>query len=243
MPSNRAAATWHKAAAIVPIARRRCATCTSPSRARRTQRGSADSNADDLELAVGRPRRSADRRVERHAVRARRRRPRGATHSSLGPEVVHEAEDTSAIVGPSATAIDTQWCGSPRLALSEPSIGSTTTSTPSPPKSTVPRSSLIDREARSGVVQRDRAPRSTASSAAASITSVLSPPSPRVPVSSTRSATVVRAASTPAARPPPGGHAPSQSGLDAGHSRRILRTCPPSALRSERPSTIPAARC
>ena len=41
-----------------------------------------------------------------------------------------------------ATAIEIEWCGSPRLALTEPSIGSTTTSTSGSPKSIVPRSSL-----------------------------------------------------------------------------------------------------
>ena len=55
-------------------------------------------------------------------------RPRHATHSSSGPKSCTKPKKTSAIVGPSATAIESAKCGSPRLAFSEPSIGSITTS-------------------------------------------------------------------------------------------------------------------
>jgi hypothetical protein len=141
MPSNRPAATWQSAAAIVPIARSRCATSTSPSADCSTQRGSADSKPTSSSLPSDAHRRSPTDGSSRTPFRVAPP-PRVATHSSSGPKSCTKPNTTSAIVGPSATAIETQWCGSPRLALSEPSIGSTTTTKPSPPKSTVPRSSL-----------------------------------------------------------------------------------------------------
>jgi hypothetical protein len=100
----------------------------------------------------------------------------------------------------------------PRLAFIEPSIGSTTTVTDGSPKSTMPRSSLTTQKRAPSSCSRDSS-ENTARSAAASISSVRSPPSPREPVSTTRSAIVARSASmaliTSAARRA----APSQSGL------------------------------
>src|SRR4051794_6320344 len=190
--SKRAAATWHSDTAIAPIARRRCAVSASASADWTTQRGSADSTPSTSSLPS---------RVRRSPSPGSSRRPsssapcpRQATHSSSGPKSRTKPNTTSAIVVPSATATESAKCGSPRLALTEPSIGSITTCTSGEPKSTMPRSSLTAVK---------RAPRSykpcssanTTSSAASSISSVRSPPSPRVPVSLTRSAIVGRASS------------------------------------------------
>ena len=54
---------------------------------------------------------------------------------------------------PSATAIEIEWCGRPRLALTEPSSGSITTSVSVPPKSTVPALLADGGEAQALVVQ------------------------------------------------------------------------------------------
>jgi hypothetical protein len=116
------------------------------------------------------------------------------------------------MVGPCATAIESAWCGIPRLAFIEPSIGSTITFTSGSPKSTTPRSSLTAQN-RAPSPYRRSSSSNTARSAAASISSVRSPPSPREPVSTTRWAIVGRSASmaliTSAARRA----AASQSGL------------------------------
>ena len=123
IPSNRPAATWHMAAAIVPMARRRWATWTRPSADSSTQRGSADSKPTSSSLPSDAQRRSPTAGSSRMPLRVAPP-PRVATHSSSGPKSCTKPNTTSAIVGPSATAIDTAWCGSPRLAFSEPSIGS-----------------------------------------------------------------------------------------------------------------------
>ena len=68
----------------------------------------------------GRRRRAARRR-------AARRSPRVAVHSSPVPKSWTKPNATSRISGPSATARDSAKYGMPRLAFSEPSIGSSTT--------------------------------------------------------------------------------------------------------------------
>ena len=124
IPSSRAAATWQSDTAIAPIAR---SAVGRGSRARRptarTQRGSADSIAEQLEPAVGvAPLRHAGSSRTPLSVGAARRATRPTPRS--GPKSCTKPNTTSAIVGPSATAIESAWCGSPRLAFSEPSIGS-----------------------------------------------------------------------------------------------------------------------
>src|SRR4051794_26903239 len=114
--------------------------------------------------------------------------PSLAVHSSREPKSWTKPKTTSSIVSPSATAIETAKKGMPRLALSEPSIGSTTTSgRPAPP--TRPTSS----ETTPPAASRRRA-RMT-SSAAASMAVVSSPPSPE-PTIGSRSARVGRRSRT-----------------------------------------------
>ena len=103
--------------AIVPIARsrwrglgERVGGLARPSAGRRT-RCPSSSSLPSRAAAL------AERRVERARRRARRRSPRRATHSSPGPKSWTKPNTTSAIVGPSATAIESAWCGSPRLAF------------------------------------------------------------------------------------------------------------------------------
>src|SRR3954470_19626772 len=190
--SKRAAATWHSDTAIAPIARSRCAVSASASADCTTQRGSADStpSTSSLPSRVRRSPSEGSSRIPSSSAPL----PRQATHSSSGPKSRTNPNTTSAIVVPSATATDSAKCGRPRLALTEPSIGSITTCRSGEPKSTIPRSSLT---------AVNRAPAScsacssenTASSAASSISSVRSPPPPRVPVSFTRSAIVGRSSS------------------------------------------------
>src|SRR5918998_4231336 len=130
----------------------------------------------------------------------------------------------SPIVCPAATPIEMAWCVRPRLAFIEPSIGSMTTSTSCEPKSTSPRSSL---SALNLAPPSDSLSSSAkiASSAAWSMTSVWSPPSPRAPVSSTRSRLVgysrrMRRSSAVALR-----DAPSQS-ADNASGRPVTWTYP-----------------
>ncbi len=59
--------------------------------------------------------------------------PRCAHHSSRVPKSYTNAKTTSAIVSPAATAIESAWCGIPRLAFSDPSIGSMITFTAGSP--------------------------------------------------------------------------------------------------------------
>ena len=83
------------------------------------------------------------------------------------------------MVVPEATAIESEWAGSVRLALSEPSIGSMTTRVWEPsPNSTVPRSSEMAVNAWPSAWMPSSSAK-TMSSAARSITSERSPPSPR----------------------------------------------------------------
>src|SRR3954447_12170121 len=190
--SNRAAATWQSETAIAPIARSRCAVSASASADWTTQRGSADStpSTSSLPSAVRRsPSAGSSRSPSSSAPR-----PRQATHSSSGPKSRTKPNTTSAIVVPSATARESAKWGSPRLALTEPSIGSITTCTSGEPKSTMPRSSLTAVK-RAPSSCRCWSSANTASSAASSISSVRSPPPPRVPVSLTRSAIVGRESS------------------------------------------------
>src|SRR4051794_41504582 len=190
--SNRAAATWHSDTAIAPIARSRCAVSASASADCTTQRGSADSTPSTSSLPSGVRRSPSDRSSVMPSSCAPP--PRQATHSSSGPKSRTNPNTTSAIVSPSATATESAKCGSPRLALTEPSIGSITTSVSGDPKSTTPRSSLTAVK-RAPASWRPCSCANTASSAASSISSVRSPPSPRVPVSFTRSAIVGRSSS------------------------------------------------
>src|SRR3954452_6330624 len=190
--SKRAAATWQSETAIAPIARSRCAVSASASADWTTQRGSADSAPSTSSLPSrvrGSPSAGSSRMPSSSAPR-----PRQATHSSSGPKSRTNPNTTSAIVVPSATASESARCGSPRLALTEPSIGSITTCKSGEPKSTTPRSSLTAVK-RAPPSCRRSSSANTASSAASSISSVRSPPPPRVPVSFTRSAIVGRASS------------------------------------------------
>src|SRR3954449_10195083 len=190
--SKRPAATWHSDTAIAPIARSRCAVSASASADWTTQRGSADSTPSTSSLP-SRVRRSPSPGSSRMPSSSAPR-PRQATHSSSGPKSRTKPNTTSAIVVPSATASESAKCGSPRLALTEPSIGSITTCRSGEPKSTMPRSSLTAVKRAPSSCRRCSSA-NTASSAASSISSVRSPPSPRVPVSLTRSAIVGRASS------------------------------------------------
>src|SRR4051794_16772878 len=206
--SKRAPATWHSETAIAPIARIRCVVSSSASTDCTTQRGSADSTPTTSSL----PRRLRRSTSEGSSLTPSScaPSPRHPSHSSCGPKSCTKPKKTSAIVGPSATATDSAWCGRPRLAFSDPSIGSMITRTSSEPKSTIPRSSLTAQK---------RAPAScsavsslkTMSSAVWSISSVRSPPSPRVPVSITRSAIVGRSCSIAEIAATDRRHAPSQS--------------------------------
>src|SRR4051812_31437373 len=155
--------------------------------------------------------------------------PRDATHSSPVPKSRTKAKHMSPIVGPSATPIDSARCGKPRLALREPSSGSTTTRRSPPPNSTSPRSS---ERAVKRTPSRCSASSSsnTACSAWASISSVRSPPSPRSPVSTTRSAMVGCSASMSLIASAARRAAPSQSGVMWG---RILGREVPTAAQHE----------
>src|SRR4051812_24709193 len=190
--SNRAAATWQSETAIAPIARSRCAVSASASADWTTQRGSADSTPSTSSLPS--PVRRSPSAGSSRSPSSSAPRPRQATHSSSGPKSRTKPNTTSAIVVPSATARESAKWGSPRLALTEPSIGSITTCRSGEPKSTMPRSSLTAVK-RAPPSCRRSSSANTASSAASSISSVRSPPSPRVPVSFTRSAIVGRASS------------------------------------------------
>src|SRR3954451_21377006 len=229
--SNRAPATWHRDTAIAPIARSRCAASAKASADCTTQRGSADSMPRTSSLPSGVRRSVSD--GSSWVPSSWAPPPRQATHSSSGPKSCTKPNTTSAIVDPSETATERAKCGSPRLAFTEPSIGSITTSSSSLPKSTSPRSSLMALK---------RAPAScsfsssakTTSSAASSISSVWSPPSPRVPVSFTRSAIVGRPASMSRMAALDRRHAPSQSGAsEAGAlAMRAYPTAVPAVLTS-----------
>src|SRR3954454_9394965 len=187
MASKRAAATWHSDTAIAPIARSRCAVSASASADCTTQRGSADSTPSTSSLP-SRVRRSPSSRSS-VMPSSSAPLPRQATHSSSGPKSRTNPNTTSAIVVPWATASESAKCGSPRLALTEPSIGSITTCSSGEPKSTTPRSSLTAVK-RAPASCSASSSANTTSSAASSISSVRSPPWPRVPVSLTRSAIV-----------------------------------------------------
>src|SRR3954465_5212191 len=229
--SKRPPATWHRDTAIAPIARSRCAASARASADWTTQRGSADSMPRTSSLP-SRGRRSVSDGAS-GVPSSWAPPPRQATHSSSGPKSCTKPNTTSAIVDPSETATERAKCGSPRLALTEPSIGSITTRSSSLPKSTSPRSSLIALK---------RAPAScsfsssakTTSSAASSISSVWSPPSPRVPVSFTRSALVGRPASMSRVAALDRRHAPSQSGAaeSGALSMRAYPTAVPAVLTS-----------
>ena len=142
--------------------------------------------------------------------------PRHATHSSSGPKSCTKPNTTSAIVGPSATAIESAKCGSPRLALTEPSIGSITTSTSVAAEVDDP-ALLADRgEARARGVQRARArrrrrPRPPRRSAACGRRPRRACRSP-----CTRSAIVGRSASIARIAAADRRHAPSQSAVRVG---------------------------
>src|SRR6185503_13759519 len=97
------------------------------------------------------------------------------------------------MVAPSATASESAKNGIPRLALREPSIGSTTTCVAPPaPNARSPSSSEIS--VKSPPISSSR--RTIASSAAASIATVSSPPLP-APTTGSRSTRVGSSASTP----------------------------------------------
>src|SRR3954468_14626368 len=97
------------------------------------------------------------------------------------------------MVAPSATATDSAKNGMPRLAFKEPSIGSTTTCVgPPEPNARSPSSSEINVKSAPVVSSR----RTIASSEAASIATVSSPPWP-APTTGSRSTRVGRSASTP----------------------------------------------
>src|SRR6266496_137093 len=97
------------------------------------------------------------------------------------------------MVAPSATASESAKNGIPRLAFSEPSIGSTTTCVgPPAPKARSPSSSEISVKSARVVSSR----RTIASSAAASIATVSSPPFP-APTTGSRSTRVGSSSSTP----------------------------------------------
>ena len=103
IPSSRPAATWHSDTAIAPIARSRCAASASASPASATQRGSADSTPS----SSSRPRTRCSGSAGSSGTPLRRAPPpRSATHSSPAPKSCTNANCTSAIVGPSATAIE-----------------------------------------------------------------------------------------------------------------------------------------
>src|SRR6185437_7200671 len=97
------------------------------------------------------------------------------------------------MVAPSATASESAKKGIPRLAFSDPSIGSTTTCV-GPPEPNVRSPSSSEISVKSAPVVSSR--RTIASSAAASIATVSSPPLP-APTTGSRSTRVGSSASTP----------------------------------------------
>src|SRR3954454_5307241 len=216
MASKRAAATEHSDTAIAPIARSRCAVSASASADWTTQRGSADSIPSTSSLPSRVRRSTSDGSSGSPSSCAPP--PRPATNSSSGPKSCTKPNVTSAIVVPSATATDNAKCGSPRLALTEPSIGSMTTWVPLPPKSTTPRSSLTAVK-RAPLSYSAWSSANSRSSAIASISSVWSPPSPRVPVSITRSAIVGLPSSISRIAADARRHTPSQSGAGSAAMR------------------------
>ena len=111
--------------------------------------------------------------------------PCAAVHSSPVPKSCTNPRRTSPIVGPSATAIETAKKGKPRLAFSEPSMGSTTTHVASASAPT--RSSPSSSETR---VNERPAPlsRATMARSAASSTAVVSSPPRPVPTTGSRAA-------------------------------------------------------
>src|SRR6266480_4468117 len=111
------------------------------------------------------------------------------------------------MVAPSATASESAKNGIPRLAFSDPSIGSTTTCVgPPEPNVRLPSSSEISMKSAPVVSSR----RTIASSAAASIATVSSPPSP-APTTGSRSTRVGKSASTPRTSSTAARHVASQS--------------------------------
>src|ERR1039458_5069177 len=112
----------------------------------------------------------------------------------------------------------------PRLAFSEPSIGSTITRTLGSPKSTSPRSS--DRATNRWPSARSPSSSpSTTSSADRSVTRVRSPPLPRVPVSIARSEMLVVSASICSSPVTARRQAPSQSASSAERVEVIVNLC------------------
>src|SRR5207247_1517799 len=101
---------------------------------------------------------------------------------------------TSPIACPSATAIESEKNGMPRLALIEPSIGSTTTTSVDVSARGGRMPSSSDTSVKSAPVESSQA--TTTCSAAASIAVVSSPPSP-TPSTCSRSARVGSSSSTP----------------------------------------------
>src|SRR2546429_2466753 len=97
------------------------------------------------------------------------------------------------MVGPSATATDSAENGLPRVAFSEPSIGSTITCV-EPPEPNARSASSSEISVKSAPMASSR--RTIASSAAASIATVSSPPFP-APTPGSRSTGVGSSASTP----------------------------------------------
>ena len=133
--STRPAARWQSESASEPITRRRSATPRIAGRGSRDRVGRRPLEREDLDpvLRAG--------RVERRPVE---RRAAAALGDPLltGAEVVDVPERTSSIVGPSATASESEKNGIARLALTDPSIGSTTTpGGPPAPKARTPSSS------------------------------------------------------------------------------------------------------
>ena len=105
--------------------------------------------------------------------------PRLAKYSSEEPKSWTNPSSTSAMVGPLATAMLSEWEGSMRRAFSEPSSGSTITKVfpASSPNGTSPRSSEIAMNPWPSACNRSSSAK-TMSSQRRSMASVRSPPSP-----------------------------------------------------------------
>src|SRR3954447_12269881 len=179
--STRPAARWQSERASEPMMRRRYASSTTAAACSATDEVRVASKERISMRSFGSS--PSSRRPLRNAPW-----PRVAVHSSSVPKSCTNPNSTSPIVGPDATATESEKKPMPRFAFSEPSIGSITTCTlPSP---TLPTSS--DTNVTSSTPSKRASP---ARSAAWSIAVVASPPSPW-PTTGSRRARVGSSAST-----------------------------------------------
>ena len=182
-------------------------------------------------------RRSGTRRVERHAVEQRAAAARRATHSSPAPKSCTKREHDVGHRRPVGDGDRERVVGQPALGVlrAVDRVDDDAHVRP-PPKSTWPRSSLTAVKRWPSACSASSRP-NTAASAAASISSVRSPPSPRVPVSRARSAVVGARGEHVAQLPRGAARGAEPVRCAATLTGRILRRCPRrTTLRSARRS-------